>query len=242
MSVHTTRPGGSQEPTQPVFGYKFRVMIYVLCTILILIIATLLIRVRFRLEISPERRILFVGLGRSGPEFDFIRKEGVFKLFGMPLKRFSLERRPDTVPPKAKPGSVEAEAESPRSSRRRSFGSIITTIPQCLTAFWKFAVGVLRSTIVEQAEAEIEAGFDTPDITGQVYGYYQAALAIAPGVLGRVSFVPSWTGRSFSGSARVSMAWPVYRLLWQTLLLVWRLPIRKIYKLARGEKKGVGDV
>ncbi len=216
-------------------------MIYILAAILILIIATLLVRVRLRLEISRERKILFVGLGRSGPEFDFVHSEGVIRLFGMNLKRFRLEKGRTTTQQTKVPTAEVEEVPSP-SKRRRSLGSIIAIIPESLSACWRLAVGVLKSTIVEEAEAEIEFGFDTPDVTGQVFGYYHAVAAMAPALFGRVSIVPNWTGRSFSGSARVSIAWPVYRLVWLMALFMWRLPIRKIIRLSIGEKEGVRDV
>jgi hypothetical protein len=220
-------------------------MIYFLSAILILILAAALLRVRLRLEISTERRILFVGLGRSGPEIDFVKREGVLKLFGLRLKRFSLDHsRPaeGTTQPASAESSETTRTPSKPSTRRRSIKSILEIVPQCTSAFWKYGLGLLRNTIVVEAEAEIEAGFDTPDITGQAFGYYQAALAAAPGLFTRVSFIPNWTGRTFSGSARLSLAWPMYRLLWQTTLLFWRLPKRKIYRLAIGDKKGVRDV
>jgi len=220
-------------------------MIYILAAIFFLIIAASLVRVRLRLEISPERRILFVGLGRSGSEIDFVKREGVLKLFGLRLKQFKLDdahkSQRTARPTSAKSGESPSISPKP-SSRRRSLRSILEFVPPSANAFWKCGLGLFKSTIVEEAEADIEAGFDTPDVTGQAFGYYQAALAAAPGLFGRVSFTPNWTGRTFSGSARLSLAWPVYRLLWQTTLLLWRLPKRKIYRLAIGEKKGVRDV
>jgi hypothetical protein len=163
-------------------------MIYFLAAVLILIIAALLVRVRLRLEISPERRILFVGLGRSGPEIDFVKREGVLKLFGLRLKRFSLDQdRPDSGTPRPAPPS-SGESSRPSSNppaRRRSFRAILEIVPQCLSAFWKYAVGLAKSTIVEEAEAKIEAGFDTPDVTGQAFGYYQAAVAVINSQLDR---------------------------------------------------------
>jgi hypothetical protein len=217
-------------------------MIYLLAAIFILGVTVLLLRVRLRLELSPERRILFVGLGRTGPEFDFIKREGVLKLFGLRLKRFSLEKSLPAEHRIQTPSTPESETPPSAPPRHRSWRLLLKIIPQFLSAFWQFAVGILKATIVEQAEAEIEAGFDTPDVTGQVFGFYQAALATVPTLFTRISFMPNWTGRSFSGSARLSLAWPVYRLLWQTILLIWRLPKREIWKLVIGEKKGVRDV
>ncbi|MCP4684479.1 MAG: hypothetical protein GY867_03425 [bacterium] len=100
---------------------------------------------------------------------------------------------------------------------------------------------LLRASIIEQAEGEIEGGFDSPDLTGQAYGFYSAAMGAAPALAGRFRYVPDWTGASFSGAARLTVALPMYRLAARTTVLIWRLPIRKIVKLAIGEKGGVQD-
>jgi hypothetical protein len=115
---------------------------------------------------------------------------------------------------------------------------MLRILPESLGALWGYFVGLLKAAIIERAEGEIEAGFDAPHVTGQVYGCYQAALAIAPALAGRFQYTPVWTGSSFSGALRLSIAWPVYRLIWQTMLLMSRLPIRKLVKLAIGEKRG----
>jgi len=61
-------------------------------------------------------------------------------------------------------------------------------------------------------------------------------------VVGRVQFIPDWIGPSFSGTARVSVAIPVYKLLLRTIVLTYRLPLRDLLKLAIRKKKGVSDV
>ena len=137
---------------------------------------------------------------------------------------------------------VRTGEPSVRPRRSRSVMTVLDILPQSFGALWRYFVGLLSAAIIEQAEGEIEAGFDAPHITGQVYGCYQAALAIAPTLVGRVKYTPVWSGRSFSGALRVSIAWPVYRLIWQTVLLIWRLPVRKFVKLAIGEKKGDRNV
>jgi hypothetical protein len=110
------------------------------------------------------------------------------------------------------------------------------------SALWGYFVSILKSVAVEEAQGEIEAGFDEPDITGRVFGYYQAALGMVPSVVGRVAFVPDWTGASFSASMRLSLALPLYKLIWRTLVLIARLPLRELVKLAIGKKRGDEDV
>lgn len=216
-------------------------MIYVLIAI-VLVAALLLVRVRFRLEIAPEKRLLFVGLGRSGPEFDFVRREAVIRLSGLKIKRIQLGAKTGNYPEDTAPSTPVSKKKPSSAKRAFSISSLFKILPQCLHAFGRYAIGLLKAAIVEEARGEIEAGFETPDITGQVFGYYQAALASAPGLMGRIRYNPVWTGPSFSGSACVVVAWPVYRLVWQTALLMFRLPLIKIINLAIGKKEGVRDV
>jgi len=212
-------------------------MTIALTIVVVLTVALLLVRLRLQVEISPERRIVFVGLGRTGPEIDFVRREIQIRLSGLRIKRFPFRRQVVRV---KTAGTEESQARigEPSSKRSRSARAGLDILPQCLGALWSYFVGLLQAAIIEQAEGEIEAGFDAPHVTGQVYGCYQAALAIAPALVGRFQYTPVWTGSSFSGALRVTIAWPIYRLFWQTMLLIWRLPIRKFVKLAIGEKKG----
>ena len=113
-------------------------------------------------------------------------------------------------------------------------------LPECLKALGVYTISLLQAAIVERAEAEIEAGFEHPQHTGQLFGYYQAVVGAVP-ALGRVQYIPVWSGRSFGGSADFSVAWPMYRLLWQTTVLLFRLPVMKIVKLAIGSKEGAKD-
>lgn len=213
--------------------------------ILALIVGVLLLRLRLRFELSDDHRLLFVGLGRSGSELDFALNRGVVKLFGRTIKQFTLEKGDQGV--KEKPESrkgTEAQGEkatAAKSGRRVDIRGWLDILPQCLKALGRYTVNLVKAAVVEQAEGEIEAGFDTPDITGQVFGYYQAALAAAPSLVGRVRYTPVWTEASFSAAMRICVALPLYQLLWQTLVLAWRLPKVRLYKLIRGDRKGVQD-
>ena len=226
-------------------------MIYALITIAVLIGILLALRLRLRLEFSSERKLLFLGLGRSGPEYDFRTKRGVLRLFGREFRQFRLGRsksitetiksRLESRRAKQAEESEEAGPETTKPKKRtRSFRDIAAIGPECLRALGRYTIGLLQTAMVEQAEAEIEAGFEQPHLTGQLFGYYQAVLGAVP-ALGRVQYTPVWSGRAFSGSANLRIAWPVYRLAWETTLLLFRLPVMKIVKLAIGSKEGAQD-
>ena len=210
-------------------------MIYALFIILAVLVCLLFLRVRVRLVVKGRsRRLLFVGLGQSGADLDFIGKRGTLKVAGLGIKRFEIGKEaPDK--PKKKP------KEKPARKRHRSVIDIIKAVPQSARALGAFGLGLLKSVVVEEAEGRIEAGFDQPDLTGITFGYYQAALATAPSLVGRVQYLPDWTGASFSGSMRVAVAIPLYKIGWRTIILLWQLPLRKLWKVAIGTKRGDQD-
>ena len=220
-------------------------MLYLLLILLVLFIALLLLNIRVRFQLSDGRKLLFVGLGRSGPEFDFAGKAGSIMLFGMKVKSFEIDRvkkkKPKEAEEKARKVKVAKPPKPPKRSRV-SLGDIYRVGPKCIGPLWAYIVSLLKAVVVEELEGQVEGGFDSPHLTGAVFGYYQAALAAVPGVVGRVQFIPDWIGPSFNGAARVSVAIPVYKLLLRTIVLTYRLPLRDLLKLAIGKKKGVSDV
>lgn len=217
--------------------------------VLVLAGALLALRLRVRFEIAgSERRLLFVSLGRSGSEFDFSRKSGTVHLFGRGVKSFEIGKKKSERPDKkvkrdeqkrARAAKKKAEAAKPK--RKRSLRAALQVLPQCAKALWTYGIGLIKAAIVEEAEGEIQAGFEQPDITGKMFGYYQAALAAVPSVAGRVRYYPDWSGASFAGSMRVAVAIPLYKLIWRTTVLVVHLPVMKLIKLAIGKKEGVQD-
>ena len=213
-------------------------MIYFILALLLLLGSILLLRLRIRVELSHERRILAVHIGRSGPEVDLADKTGQIKLFGFSVKRFDLERGVKKERKKVKEPSGARQA---KPTRKRSWREMAAIFPQVAEALWYFAVGLIRSARVETFEAEIEAGLPEPHQTGQLYGYYQAAVAALPSVMGQVRFRPDFSGVSFRGSARVAVALPLYMLVFQTVMLAKDLPLRKMFKLAIGKKRGASD-
>ena len=211
---------------------------YVTGTIIILALllaAICLLRLRLRFELGSDRRLLFVGLGRSGPEYDFVRRVQSFKLFGRCIKSTPMKKVDEAAEP-------EPEAQPRKKARRvRPFGDILRAVPEVSRALWRYSISLLKSVMIEELEADVQAGFYEPDLTGQLFGYYQAALAAAPSIVGRVHYTPDWTGASFAGQARVAVALPLYRLLFRTLMLICQLPLRRLIKLAIGKKRGGQD-
>jgi len=210
--------------------------------VLLLAAAVLLLRLRVRFELAENRRLLFFGLGRSGPELDFARRVWSFKLFGLTVKSGPM-KKPDAAaaPKREKTAEVAEKRAAKKPTRIRPWRDVVALIPKCAGALQRYSIDLLKSVVVEELEAEIKAGFEQPDLTGRLFGYYQAALAAAPSVVGRVRYSPDWTGASFAGRARVAVALPLYRLLYRTLVLICRLPLRRLIKVAIGKKRGGQD-
>ena len=214
-------------------------MYYLLLTILVLLTLVMLLRIRVRFRFGSGQRLLFVGLGRTGPEFDLADRVGYVKLCGLSIKQFPLDRAKEKAPKAPKPPRKKAVAK--KKTRRPTLSQLKTMIPAMAKAAWFYFRGLLKGVIVEELNGEITAGFTSPDITGTVFGYYQAALAAVPAVAGRVAYIPDWTGPSLSGAVRGSVALPIYRLVFLTIRLVFKLPLRDLLKLAIGRKKGGQD-
>ncbi|PWB71058.1 hypothetical protein C3F09_08355 [candidate division GN15 bacterium] len=220
-------------------------MWYAVSIILILIVCFLMLRLRFRVELSDQRRVMFMGLGRSGIQVDFAQDVTRIKLWGFAIRTIS-RRRPPTGAAKAvtiKPTPLKTEKRGIRKYRRGFRAPLhlrewVDVGLKSLRAVRLYLVDLLRAVIVEEAEAEVRGGFESPHLTGEVYGYYHALIGAVPSLAPRLRFEPDWTGQSFSGTARLSLAMPVYALLYRTLVLIFRLPLFRIQRLVREQKKG----
>ena len=85
--------------------------------------------------------------------------------------------------------------------------------------------------------AEIAGGASEPDITGELYGAYQALKFALPGAVS-VSYRPDFTAEKFSGRVEVGLAFRLARLSKETLVFIFRLPILKLIKLYRKLRTG----
>jgi hypothetical protein len=214
-------------------------MLYALIILVAAIALVLFLNLRIRIVLDRDHRLVFLGLGHSGPEVDFATRTGTVRLFGTRTKSFKLKRAKKKPAEPKLPTEEKKAAKKPK--RERPLRDILSVAPRCARAAIGYLIDLWKSMAVEELDGRIEGGFDSPDLTGRVYGYYQAALAAAPGVTGRLAWVPDWTGPSFSGSLHLTVALPLHRLAFRTIVLICKLPLRELIKLAIGKKKGVQD-
>lgn len=216
-------------------------MNYLILTLVVLLAALMTLRLRIRFRVGSHQRFLFVGIGRSGQEVDFVDRTSTTRLMGFRLKTMKLGKRSKEQP---EPVSKDGKIKKPKKKwlrRQRSWRDFVRILPSTASPLWKYGTSMLASVIVEQMQGKIEAGFEQPDRTGLAYGYYQSALAAAPAVVGKIEYLPVWDRSAFKASLTGSVALPIYRLVYYSILLVFRLPLREILKLAIGKKKGDQD-
>jgi hypothetical protein len=216
-------------------------MILILILILTaLLTAFLLLRLRVRVDLSRNRRLMFVGLGRSGPEMDFAHGTGLIRLFGVRIGSFSLKsKKKAEAAVESVPLETGAKRSEKKPARQRSVRDFVSMSPKVVSAVWRFLAEVVKAAAVEQCEGELRAGFEQPHLTGQAFGYYHALVGAVPAI-GRFQFVPDWTGASFSAELRFAVAVPMYAIAYRTIILMFQLPIRRLIRFARGKKKGAG--
>lgn len=204
----------------------------------ILIFLTLLLKIRLKLQLEDTHKTAFFGLGRSGISYDFLSKQLSLFFIGKKLKTLQKESKPtETI--KVEKKKEKKSTEKPK--RIRPLKDMLQLIPKSSKALFKYTVSLLKSVVIEELEGEIHAGFDSPDITGTVFGYYQAAFAAVPSVVGRLKYYPDWTDASFNANLRASVAIPLYKILYRSIILFFSLPLRDIIKITIGRKERSHD-
>ena len=211
--------------------------VIILSAAFFLIALLTLFRLRVKLDLYPNVKTLFAGLGRSGIRIDITGKTRSFLFAGRTIKTFSTEKKPDKKTAEDKTKTVKKQ----KPSRQRPFKKIAVLIPATLKALGSYIFSILRSAAIEEFDGEINAGFGPPHITGAAFGFYQATLAGIPGISGRFKYIPDWNGLSFQGQLRLSVSIPLYRLLFRTMVMLWQLPLRELIKLAIGTKKAMPE-
>jgi hypothetical protein len=223
-------------------------MMYILLVVVLLIAMFLRARLRIRLHLSPERKLLFVGLGRTGPEFDFVDRVIRIKLFGLKIRQVTMRKaereaenglpeQVDTSSPSVEP-AARKKSDVPKVKRHRPFSLLLQIISESGRALWNFVVAIFKGVIVEEAEGELTFGFDSPDTTGKLFGYYHAVAFAMPGLTKRLNIIPDFSGKVATGRAKVTLALPMWVLAYRIGRLITQVPIRKIIRYSRGETKG----
>lgn len=209
---------------------------YLTSILVLLLIGLLFLRLRVSCQINSEQKQLYAGLGRSGVLLDWTGQTGAVQLFGAKIKSFALKK--EKVEPREATDKESLVDKKPKTTRRRpDLKESISLALGSLQPLWHWFISLLRATKIEQLEGRFRGGFDSPDLTGQAYGYYQAMLGSVPAMADRVTYEPTWTEAGFEADLKGSVTLPLYSLVGRTIQLAWALPLRKLIKLAIGTKK-----
>ncbi len=193
-----------------------------------------MLSVRFRVNLESGKKALFIGLGRSGLEYDFTSRQSSICLIGKHIKTIESKEK---KPKKTKPSKKSAKAKIKKTIRKRALRDFLKIIPKSSKAFGSYLLSILKSVVVEEMKGEIKAGFESPYLTGQVFGYYQAVIGAVPSMTNRLIYVPVWDEELFEASFKASVAIPFYKIVYRTFILIVKLPLRDIIKLTIGKKE-----
>ncbi len=217
-------------------------MIYFLLTLLVILVAIWMQRLRIKLSLDSEgENRLFVGLGSFGIRYDFSENRSDIVLSGWRMKRLNLDKREKKRKKKAPDGDTTKSFDPLGLEIIKKISKYIRELPAAGTAQYRYFSSLIKSVVVEQANGKVRAGFDQPDLTGLSYGLYQAVLGVEPDLAERFAFAPVWDEASFDGSLNLAIALPFHRFGWRTIVMIKDLPVMKIVKLAIGKKEGVKD-
>ena len=212
-------------------------LLIILAVLIALLFGLLRLRLRLRCYLNRDEKSLFAGLGRSGIMIDLISKTGQLRLFGFGIRSFPLEKEKLAKKRATKPTRKKITPKAEQPEKERPIRDILSVAKMSFQPVWIYIVSLFRAARIEELNANIKAGFESPDLTGQTYGYYHALVGVVPAFSGRLNYTPDWEGSSFQAELKASLAMPLYSLVGRTIQLAYRLPLRKIINLAIGKKK-----
>jgi hypothetical protein len=167
------------------------------------------------------------------------------------VKIFPLEHRFVTGKPKKEKRTKEPKttenvlaiaAEIPKTMPEKKFKLSRLTRTDLAVIFGVFAealklIGRLCKAPQYYLKANIAGGAEYPDVTGELYGAYHAIRPVLPNSISIV-YNPDFAAEKFSGTVEVGLVIRIFRLIWETLFFIFRLPIIRLIKLYRKLKKG----
>lgn len=212
-------------------------LLIILAVLIALLLGLLMLHLRLRCYLNRDEKSLFAGLGRSGIMIDLVNKTGQVRLFGFGFRPFPLEKGKAPHKERAKPKIKESVSEIEQPKKERPIRDILSVLKLSVMPVWRYIVSLFRAARFEELSGNIKGGFESPDLTGQTYGYYHALVGAVPAFSGRLNYTPDWEGSSFQADLKASLVMPLYSVVGRTIQLAYRLPLRKIINLAIGKKK-----
>lgn len=143
--------------------------------------------------------------------------------------------------PKEKPGTEpvreNGSGEKPSIEQLRQILREHLLIRQLVALFADSVKKVLVLPERYYLDVDLTGGFQSPDITGQVYGLVQVGRSIPSDALS-LAYDPDFTADRIQGTITIGSVLKAYKLIILLIIIAWRLPKIKLIKMYRKFKKG----
>jgi hypothetical protein len=190
--------------------------------ILFLLIYLLFMPIRFHLNVNFDKKVTATPALAIFPfEHKFIRKKG---------------KKPGKPPGPAKAMKPKAEKAKKKLNLSRLGGADLPIVAKLISEVLNFAGRIIRAPQCS-LKADLAGGTPEPDLTGEIYGAYQAIRFALPQSVS-LSYRPDFTVEKFTGTVELGLAVRIIKLIKETLVLFFRLPIIKLIKIYRKLRKG----
>lgn len=204
------------------------ILITLLGIIFLALTYLLFVPITLRIDILIDKKVSAISEINVFPfKYKFIRKKKAEELFAEPESE-KVE--------KAEKKEKKAKKGLSLSALNRSD---IVIIFELVTEALKY-LGRLVKAPHYFLRAEIAGGAAEPDLTGEIYGAYEAIRFILPQSV-TFSYRPDFLADKFNGKVEIGLMVRIIKLLKETLVFIFRLPIIKLIKLYRKLKRGGKD-
>lgn len=196
------------------------ILTVVLGIIFLFLVYLLFMPIRFRLDVSFDKKVTATPAVAIYPfEHRFIRRKA---------------KKPEKPPKPPK-------EEKPKPEKKKlDFSQLGVADAPILAKVISEALNFVGRIIKAphySLKADFAGGASEPDLTGEIYGAYLALrFALPESVL--VRYRPDFTAERISGTVELGLAVRIIKLIKETLVFIFRLPIIKLIKLYRKLRKG----
>jgi hypothetical protein len=201
----------------------------ILAVIFILFAYLLFMPITLRLNILIDEKVSTVSAVKM---FPFERKF----VLGQPKKEKKVEKPEKIEKVAAKVGEISEKKPKKKFKFSKLSRTDLAIIFDLLGETLKL-IGRLLKAPHYFLRADIAGGAPEPDITGELYGAYHAIRPILPSSI-MIVYNPDFAAEKFKGTVEMGLVIRIFRLIWETLVFIIRLPIIRLIKLYRKLKKG----
>lgn len=208
---------------------------FLLALVLVLVTVMLFIRFRVRLVLNEGESLFFAGYGRTGYEYNFTTDIETLKLCGFTITQLKKTKQQ----PKRERSAISTYRTGYRTLKNRGqeIRQLAAIVPKSGKAVLRFGWTILKRLTLEECRAHITAGFDSPDQTGRVLGWYYSIVGAVPSLRERLFFTPVWDRATLDASGRLTISIPLYKIIGPLARLIHDIPWKQIIRLTKQNQK-----